>query len=150
MRDSAKRSFSPTGSLKIARLEAQSVTLKGSGQAVEISVLAPDQFRLRVARGKRLTLKPSWAVIKTDWPQCPVTIHHAAGRVTLVTRRAKFTLWLKSGRWELADAAKRPLFSAAAGATGFYGEEPTAVLSLAEGRAFSGWAKAAAPSTSAG
>src|SRR5258705_10270457 len=107
MRKSDQPAFCPVGKLAVSKVGAQSVLLQSANETVELSVLADDLFRLRIARGKRLSRQPSWAVSKTDWAAVPVRIIQTIRRVILETAHGKLALRLEDGGWELADADGR-------------------------------------------
>jgi alpha-glucosidase len=138
MPKSVQPAFRPVGKLAVSKVGAQSVLLQSAGETVELSVLAHDLFRLRIARGKRLSRQPSWAVAKTDWAAVPVRIQQSVRQVMLETSEGRLALRLDSGGWELTDAENRPVFSAKSGATGFAGEEARLSVSLAEGESLFG------------
>src|SRR5690349_20505584 len=119
MRKSDQPAFHPVSKLKVAKVGGQSVVLQSGTETIEISVLAEDLFRLRIARGKRLSRQPSWAVTKTDWAAVPVGVKQTARQVMLETPHGKLALRLADGSWELTDAEGRAMFSAKAGASGF-------------------------------
>src|SRR3954452_17068498 len=100
MRKSDQTAFHPIGKLPVAKVGAQSVVLQSGTETVEISVLAEDLFRLRIARGKRLSRQPSWAVTKTDWAAVPAIINQTARQVMVETPRGKLALRLEDGGWE--------------------------------------------------
>ncbi|MDB6110825.1 MAG: alpha-glucosidase [Pedosphaera sp.] len=138
MRKPVQPAFSPVGKLAVSRVAAQSVLLHSANETVELSVLADNLFRLRIASGKQLSRQPSWAVSQTDWSAVSAAINHSTRQVVLQTSRGRLVLRLEGGAWELTDAEGRPVFSAKPGATGFAGEEARLSVSLMEGESLFG------------
>src|SRR5579872_1714667 len=138
MRKSPPPIFHPTGRLEITEKSLNSVRLASRRETVEISVLAANLFRLRIARGPSLSRRPSWAVVKTDWLAAPARIWRSKNQLTAETSQSTLTLRLSDGRWDLSDARGHPLFTAEGGATGFAGEEARLTLSLADGESIFG------------
>ncbi|MDB6017184.1 MAG: alpha-glucosidase [Pedosphaera sp.] len=138
MSKSDQPAFQPLEKLTLAKTGSQSILLKSRSQTVELSVLAPDLFRLRIAHGKRFSTKPSWAVSKTNWPATFTKLRQTTSQVALETALGKLTLHLKDGRWELSDAQARPLLGARRNATGFAGAQARLTCPLAEGQGIFG------------
>ena len=102
-----------------------------------VEALAPDLFRVRVARGRRFSTSPSWAVHRTDWPEVETREGVKRGCRSLQTSAGAFTL-RDGGAWELTDSSGLVLFSSPGGSTGFLGVAPQLTLDLAEGESFFG------------
>src|SRR5580765_1965103 len=121
MRKRPPPKFHPLSPMTLSGVSDQSVSVESPQGVVHIAVLAPDLFRLRIARGRKLSQRPSWAVAKTDWESVPVQIRSARQNVSVQTACGKFSLQLGNGSWKLLDLSGREAFSAIADATGFTG-----------------------------
>ena len=124
--------------LSVTRISAQSIEMKTRQMTFEVTVLAEDLFRLRCARGVKLSEQPSWAVVKSVWRDVPARIRSTAHRVSIRTAGGSLTIQLADGRWELSDAKGAPAFTSSAGATGFAGDQARVTLSLVEGESIFG------------
>lgn len=91
--------------LRLLESGAQSVHLGNRHAQLEVSVLAPDVFRLRACAGSRLTTQRSWAVVKTSWPAVAVRTQADTRSVTLSTRGGAFRFELRTGAWRVTDRA---------------------------------------------
>jgi alpha-glucosidase len=119
MKSSVSKS-SPVARLRAVARGSQGFSLASAAAHVEVTALAPDLLRLRVARGKAASPPPpSWAVVKRDWPAVACTVKVTKAGASLATAVGKFTVNLKTGAWEVRDAGGLRLFTAAAGATAF-------------------------------
>jgi alpha-glucosidase len=132
MRKSDRPVFRPANKFTISELGSQRVLLRSANVTAELSVLAKDLFRLRIARGKRFSSRPSWAVVKANWPEIPVRVRQLKRQAAVSTAQANLSFRLSDGRWDFTDANGRPLFSAAADTMGFAGEEARFTLTLAD------------------
>lgn len=128
----ARRTFQPLEKLKITGTSAQAVQLASARARMEISVLAPDLFRLRVTKEKEFSPKPSWAVVKTKWDTVATRLELPEGEARLGTEAGRFTLQLATGAWKLEDAHGITLFECAASECGFEKDEARVTLKLAE------------------
>ncbi len=129
MKLSGSKSFTVAGLRPLAQ-SPQGLSLAMSGAVMEIVVLAPDLFRLRVGRGKALPAKPSWAVVKSACPAVEAAVKVTPSTATLTTSEGRWTINLKSGAWELRDRGNLVLFSAGKGATAFDGDRAKLTLDL--------------------
>lgn len=103
--------------------------------------LAPDLFRLRATRSKNFDPTPSWAVVKTAWPEVKTVGRRTASGLSLTTSEGKFAF--KGGNlWELRDRHGLVVFRALAKTTGYLGESPRMTLELAEGESLFGLGEA--------
>src|SRR5436305_861969 len=91
--------FRPLSPLAISELSEQVVRLRSVQEAVEIRVLAPDLFRIRIAQGRNFSDRPSWAVAKHEWEPVPTKIRTSRTGVSVKTDRGNFLLQLAGGSW---------------------------------------------------
>ncbi len=105
---------------------------------VELSALADNLFRLRLTQRAPFSIRPSWAVAKTDWAPVRVRRRHATERLVIQTNAGQLTFALHTGAWELCDQAGNVLFEAAPEATGFTGEQVQTTLRLEPGESLFG------------
>lgn len=125
-------SLASVGSFKLGRTSSQSVRLHSPQAVAELSVLADDLFRVRLARGQRFSRRPSWAVARADWPPVGTKIGSTSRTVRLSTRRGTLDFHFADASWELHDARGIGVFSAAPRSLGFAGEQARLSLSLTE------------------
>jgi alpha-glucosidase len=133
-----KSAFKPVNKLRISKKGPQSVLLESSYGLLEISVLAPDLFRLRSTRGKKFSRSPSWAISRIDWPAMPVKIRQTKKQVTFETFSGSLSLSLAEAHWELNNKEGTSVFNAKTGAMGFADEEARVTLSLTESESIFG------------
>lgn len=119
MRRRSSAPFQPVSLLSVAARSDPSILLRSFRETLELSVLAPDLFRLRIARGKKLSSRPSWSVAKTEWPDVPAQVRVQPATVSLQTKSGKLALRLADGSWQLSDASGATAFSSVAPASGF-------------------------------
>jgi alpha-glucosidase len=129
---------SPVRPLKVTRTSPSSLSLASKGVCLEITALAEDLFRLRLAKGKHFSQTPSWAVTKTAWPAVEAQWTEGRQEIGLKTTRGRFTLNLTDGAWELRDHFGLVLFSSSPESTGFVGPAPCVALRLEEHEAIFG------------
>lgn len=130
--------YRPVAGLIVSRTAEQAVSLKSRGGVVDISVLAPDLFRIRVTSGKSFSPRPSWAVCKTQWPSVATQIRTSRSQVFIQTSRGKLTFRLSDGSWKLQDAVGKEVFANIAPDTGFAKEGCQVTLALSEGESLFG------------
>ncbi len=138
MRKSEIRRFQPLGPLKILQVSSHSVRLRSSREVLELSALAPNLFRVRLARGKELLGHRSWAVVKTDWKTTPTVIRARNSGVTIETQSGKLSMRTSDGSWKLTDVSENEVFCAIPRKTGFEGHECQLLLRLTEEEALFG------------
>lgn len=109
----------PINDLEIVQTMGRSVRLQSSKVVMEITCLSEDLIRLRIARGKRIPEKPSWAVNRTDWPRVNVHAKAAGSLLVIRTFKAALHLNLKNGQWELKDCDGKVALSSVPTETGF-------------------------------
>jgi alpha-glucosidase len=139
------KAYRPLGALAIAGISDRSATLASRRGLVELSVVAPDLFRVRMTSAKTFSGRPSWAVCKQDWPQVParVRVHH--GRVVVRTSSGTLSLRLADSAWQLQDVAGNPLFSSVALESGFAEDGCQLTLALREGESMFGLGESTGP-----
>ncbi len=137
---------SPVRGLRVVRADAQTIELRSDLAArVQVTVIAEDLFRLRVTRGRAFSLRPSWAVSKTDWTATPVRISTTAQSVVLKTVAGSLRLGLADGAWELRDAAARVCVSGRSNSIGFRKSEASVSCSLVAGEKIFGLGEMSGP-----
>ena len=104
--------FQPAAPLAVDTVGPQSVTLRSRRWIAELSVLAADLFRLRLACGKLFSTLPSWAVARHDWPAVATRRRTRGHAISLLTKAGRLTFHTDSARWELGDARGRLLLGA--------------------------------------
>ncbi len=145
MKRKGSTKFAAVSSVSVRAVGDSSVQLFSMRAAMEVRVLAPDLYRLRVSRGRSLSAWPSWAVVKGDWPSVACRIETSRARITLATDEGRFTLDPRNGAWRLIDRAGLEVFSAPPRAMGFTGEEPRVGLRLADGESLFGLGETTGP-----
>ena len=126
------------GELRLMARDAVSFTLEGRGMTVHARALAPDLFRFRVMKGRRLTGNSSWAVIPGNWPAPTVQLSATRSRVALKSAVGTLSISLNHGGWHVQDAHGLTLFSAGRQATAYEGTAPRLTLDLQEGESLFG------------
>ncbi|MEW6304597.1 MAG: TIM-barrel domain-containing protein [Verrucomicrobiota bacterium] len=135
----------PLRHLTLDRELSQAARLTCDAALVEISALAEDLLRLRVTRKKSFAPRRSWAVMKKIWPAVPVAIHATNKQVTVQTAAGRFTLRLADGAWQVEDAQRLTLFSAAGEKTGFADEQGSTCLKLVDNEKLFGLGETSGP-----
>src|SRR5882672_9762833 len=87
--------------LTLNRTSEQSLTLLSRRGQLEVSVLAPDLFRVRATSAKTLSTRPSWAVSKTEWPSVRTQIRASRRHVLIQTSKGELGVRLDDGTWKL-------------------------------------------------
>ena len=105
---------------------------------MEISVLAPDMFRVRMAAGKTFFSPPSWAVSKTDWAQCAVKIGTKPNQASIGTEQGKLIVKLNDGAWSLTGKSREQIFSTIPAKNCFARKSPHVTLALEQGESLFG------------
>src|SRR3954471_17947422 len=132
MHNGSEPLFQPLSKVAVSGISGPVVRLQSRREMIEIRVLTPDLFRIRIVRGKSFSQQPSWAVAKTEWDPAATKIHPGARTVTLATSAGELVLRLADGSWKLVDASGNEAFATVPSATGFAGEQGRTTLMLAE------------------
>ncbi|MBI3877716.1 MAG: DUF4968 domain-containing protein [Verrucomicrobia bacterium] len=122
------------GELRVIHAGAQSVLLRSKHAVAELSVLAPEVFRLRIKRGGEFDPLPSFAVAKTDWPAVAARVETRGQRISLRTSAGALRFDLRTALWELRDARGHVAF--AARELSFAGDETRLALALKQNESF--------------
>ena len=128
----------PLRSVRVTGATDRQVTFRGAGLSGELTVLAPDLFRLRIHRGAPHPAPASWAVGTTDWPAVDTMIRRSARRVDVRTAGGQWTLDLARGAWQVTDPGGLVVFDAPSEGTRFEGRAAALELRLAEREALFG------------
>src|SRR4051812_948464 len=113
----------PIGCLKVVNIDSQTALVQSSREAILITVLADNLIRLRVARGKTFSTRPSWAVEKSDWPLTTTQINQTKNQLKVRTAKATLTLNLETSQYTMTDVDGNVVFNAQTGMTGFQGHK---------------------------
>ncbi len=124
-----QRTVSP-GELRVIHTGAQSVFLRSKRAVAELSVLAPEVFRLRIARGREFDVLPSFAVAKTEWPAASTRVETNKQNISLRTSGGVLNFDPCTARWELRDSRGHVAFTA--DCLGFSKEKSLLSLALAK------------------
>src|SRR5881396_2529577 len=103
MRKRSAAALRPLSPLAVSEISEQVVRLRSAREVVEIRILAPDLFRLRIAQGRKFSNRPSWAVAKNHWPRVPVKIQIGKRQLSIKTQRGSLLLQPTDGSWKLLD-----------------------------------------------
>jgi alpha-glucosidase len=125
-----KHLLRPFKAFHVTQTSTRAVEMISAAEIAQIEVLAPDLFRLRVAKGRAFSAAPSWAVSKTDWPECPAEIGVRDEQLTVRAAGGSLTFNLRDGAWSARDACDHLLFSSDAAASGFEEVHPQLALRL--------------------
>ncbi len=131
-------SLEPLKSLAVHSCAGPSVRVHNPSLIAEISVLAPDLFRIRVSRGAQLSPVASWAVVPHLPLGVPAEVITRAGKVTVRTEQGQLRLDLKSGAWRLEDRSGVAVFESPTESTGFAATEARVTLALADNESIFG------------
>jgi len=123
----------PCCRLRVQSCGPRDFRLVGPGTTASVTALAPDLFRIRVARGPSFGTAPSWAVDRIDWPECDATVRRGKTHVEIATAAGRFRWSLHDGAWALRDRGGLAVFSSGPGAMGFVGTDARVDLDLADG-----------------
>jgi alpha-glucosidase len=145
MRKGSEPLFEPLSKLAVSQISSQAIRLQSRREVVAVCVLAPDLFRLRMARGKHFSQQRSWAVEKTEWDGVATNICRESHEITLATSAGKLLLRVKDGSWRLLDRSGNEVFSTIPGATGFVGAQGRVTLTLAESESLHGLGETTGP-----
>src|SRR5260370_22334355 len=104
---SLPRGFQSLGTATMVAKEASQVCLEVGSATVEVTVLAPDLFRVGFFPEDRPVDYSSVAVVPRNWQPGPVTIVEEAGVVTVATSAATAHLSLGQFRIGFTDRAGR-------------------------------------------
>jgi alpha-glucosidase len=105
---------------------------------VELSVLAPDLFRLRATSAKTFSARPSWAVLKTEWARVPTQIRTSRKIVSIRTAKGRLELRLTDGVWKLEDGTGKSVLACVPGESGFAKASCQLTLGLVNGESIFG------------
>jgi alpha-glucosidase len=119
-------------SLKVAAMSKSAITLSSRHGLVELSVLAPDIFRIRATSAKSFSKCLSWAVCKTDWPSVAVGIRASRNQAWIETSSGRLAFHLHDGAWHLLDKKGRVIFESISAETGFADTTSQLTLALAD------------------
>ena len=117
------------GPLRLKRSNPGAVDLLSDECAVQLTALDRDVFRLRMARGPRLKTVVSWALLPRDWPDPTARWRFGRDFISATTAAGRFTIQLKTGRWQLFDDGGNELYRGEV--SGFAAGKPTLELALA-------------------
>lgn len=145
MKPEPQACFEALGSFSVRGTDESSIQLASKHAAMEVRVLAPDLYRVRISRGGSLSAQPSWAVVKHDWPAVACRFEASRGKITLATNAGRFSLDPRGGAWRLIDKAGLEVFSAPRRTMGFAGEEARIALRLIEGESLLGLGETTGP-----
>jgi len=138
MRKRSGAAFRPLSPLGISEISEQVVCLRSAREVAEVSVLAPDLFRLRIAQGRKFSNQPSWAVAKSQWAPVPVKIQIGKRQLSIKTQRGSLLFHPSDGSWKLLDSAGNEVFATSPKAIGFAGEQSHVGLTLSDGESLFG------------
>src|SRR6185295_10169482 len=113
MRKRSAPAFRPLSALAVSEISEQGVQLRSAREVVEFCVLAPDLFRLRIAKGRKFSKQPSWAVVKNHREPLPVKIQVGQRQLSIMTHRGSLLLRPTDGSWKLLDSAGNEVFATA-------------------------------------
>src|SRR5436309_1725573 len=111
MRNHAQPVFQPLSKFAVSKISERGGRLQSRDETIETHILAPDLFRLRIARGKAFSDLPSWAVAKTEWDPIPAKIRAGSRAISIETNAGKLLLRLSDGSWKLLDRFGNEVFS---------------------------------------
>jgi alpha-glucosidase len=138
-------SFRSAASLRITSTAASAVRFQSRHLVSEVAVLAADLIRFRLAPGQQLLNRPSWAVVKSGWKAPPGRMDARLKQLRLATAGGEFWLDLRTGRWQVRDAAGLDIFTALPRACGFAGASPRFALELVERESLLGLGETTGP-----
>src|SRR5947207_12882527 len=115
MRKRPMPAFHPLSSRAVSKVSGQSIQLQSRQEVIELRVLASDLFRSRIARGRKMSDRPSWAVDKTDWGPVAAQIRTGQREVSIQTSSGKLLLRLADGSWKLLDSSENKVLSTVPG-----------------------------------
>lgn len=84
--------------------------IAGPDWTLELSVLADDVFRLRIARGRTFRHAKSWVVEPPKESPAPPAWHRRGRTVAAITRAGRCSVRTDDGRWRLVDDGGELLF----------------------------------------
>jgi alpha-glucosidase len=132
MKSSAVPHRSAVSGLRLVAQTPHGFTLASREVILEATALTADLLRLRVVRGNQFSGHPSWAVVKTDWPEFAATVQVTKTRAELKIAVGQLAVELKSGAWSVTDCGGLELFTAAPSATAFTGDQSAVALNLTD------------------
>ncbi|HAV61048.1 MAG TPA: hypothetical protein DCY13_01625, partial [Verrucomicrobiales bacterium] len=89
--------------LQLLQQTDHTVRLQSARGTVQLEVLSGDLFRLRIARGRRLTSAVSWSVTPPAGDPGSVRWERRGRTLAAITGAGKFSLRTDDGRWRLVD-----------------------------------------------
>src|SRR5260221_12450125 len=99
MRKRSAAAFRTLSPLAVSEISDQVVQLRSARGEVEIRVLAPDLFRLRIAQGRKFSNRPSWSVAKNNCSPVPVKIQIGKSQLSFKTHRGSLLLQPADVSW---------------------------------------------------
>jgi alpha-glucosidase len=138
MREDSSSVCKPVARLAVAQISGQSLELRSKNGLIEITVLAPDLFRVRMTAAKKFSGRPSWAVCKTDWPCVPTRIRASRNLARIETEQGRLIVGMTSGEWTLVSKTDDVIFSSVPQKTGFAKGAGNVTLALDEGESLFG------------
>jgi alpha-glucosidase len=102
-------SYEPLGTAEVVDHDGRTLRLRCGSTVVEVSVLAPDLFRVGAFPDGGKPRYDSEAIAKQDWEPVEVSIERSDGEITLSTSAASAHISLDPLRVSFADSSGRPL-----------------------------------------
>src|SRR5918995_1801186 len=102
-------SYEPLGTAEVVDHDSRTLRLRCGSTVVEVSVLAPDLFRVGAFPDGGKPRYDSEAIAKQDWEPVEVSIERSDGEFTLSTSAASAHISLDPLRVSFADSSGRPL-----------------------------------------
>ena len=87
------------------------LTLSGDRVRIDLSVMAPDLFRLRATARRAFSTQPSWAVDAGNWPPVHCQVSHTNKRVRIATQSGALHANLQTGQLQLLDSDGQTLLA---------------------------------------
>jgi alpha-glucosidase len=131
--------------LRITSAEASAVRFRSRHVVGEVAVLANNLLRFRLGLAPALSKRPSWAVVKNEWKAPPCRVDAGPKRLRLATASGEFRLDLRTGGWQVRDAAGLDIFTAPPRTCGFAGASPRFALELVDRESLLGLGETTGP-----
>lgn len=138
MREDLSSACKPVSRLVVAKSSVESLKLRAKNGLLEVSVLAPDLFRVRMTAAKRFSSRSSWAVCKTNWQKTPTRIRANHNRVVIETAQGKLIVNLADGGWKLRGKSGEEIFSTIPAKSGLAKKASQVTLALEENESIFG------------
>ncbi|TAM82258.1 MAG: DUF4968 domain-containing protein [Acidobacteria bacterium] len=103
----AQAEWHSIGKVTAAQVEGNRITFLAQHAVIQVSVLAPDIVRTRIAQGSSFGADDSWAVVKKQWPAVHVEARHDSHEEVLRTGRLVIRVQLSPFRLSFEDPAGR-------------------------------------------